>query len=261
MFLLLGLQFLWTATARSSNVLMWSVILFVAVSLQGCGYTEHYVAQWMEESDYLVKHEVSSHGRSVLNSCSTEGLKCSGHGYCAPFNADYRSADPLQFCVCETEFADPECGTRRRSQRTAFLLSLFLGVFGVDLFYLGYPVWATMKFLTCGGFGAWWAYDIVRIGSANVYATTYRVAADLPHWIFMLGVVSYFLAVGLFIAVWMYLRNVERKRTDMQSLVAHEDMRHVFNPNKDVDMDQRYRGYGATLPERAYVQGPRFSAG
>ena len=36
-----------------------------------------------------------------------------------------------------------------------------------------------------GGCGIWWVLDIIRIGSAPVYAHEYRLAADLPHWAFV----------------------------------------------------------------------------
>jgi hypothetical protein len=50
-----------------------------------------------------------------------------------------------------------------KSKTTAILLSLFLGTFGVDRFYLGYTHSGIWKLLTLGGFGIWALIDLVRI--------------------------------------------------------------------------------------------------
>ena len=55
-----------------------------------------------------------------------------------------------------------------KSRLVAFLLSLLLGYFGMDWFYLAdvniwYMVAGIVKVLTGGGFGIWWLVDVVRI--------------------------------------------------------------------------------------------------
>lgn len=52
-----------------------------------------------------------------------------------------------------------------RSWRVALLLSLFLGFFGVDRFYIGRTRSAIVKLLILGGFGIWWLSDIILIAS------------------------------------------------------------------------------------------------
>lgn len=42
-----------------------------------------------------------------------------------------------------------------------FVLSVFLGVFGADRFYLGKPGSALLKLITFGGFGYWWLIDVI----------------------------------------------------------------------------------------------------
>ena len=55
-----------------------------------------------------------------------------------------------------------------KSYVTAILLSWFLGVFGVDRFYLGYTTLGVIKLLTCGGLGVWALIDLIMIAMRKV---------------------------------------------------------------------------------------------
>ena len=50
-----------------------------------------------------------------------------------------------------------------KSWLVAVLLSVFLGVFGIDRFYLGHIGVGLAKFFTFGGLGLWALADIVLI--------------------------------------------------------------------------------------------------
>ncbi len=50
--------------------------------------------------------------------------------------------------------------TSEKNWSVALVLSVFLGAFGADRFYLGYGVLGLLKRGTIGGFGVWWLLDI-----------------------------------------------------------------------------------------------------
>ena len=59
----------------------------------------------------------------------------------------------------------PEPRPEPRSWRVAFLLSLFLGPFGADRFYIGRTRSAIVKLVTVSCFGVWWLSDFILIAS------------------------------------------------------------------------------------------------
>lgn len=118
----------------------------------------HSVGNWRSKPDYLLKFQYVPPGATtqtaLLNSCSLQNLaqtlQCSGRGVCKPFVRD-NLENPISFCHCDRDYADPECRTKRRSQSVAYVLSLFFGIFGIDKFYLGYPVLGASKLVSLGG--------------------------------------------------------------------------------------------------------------
>eukprot|EP00403_Amphidinium_massartii_P035636 CAMPEP_0178450392 /NCGR_PEP_ID=MMETSP0689_2-20121128/43099_1 /TAXON_ID=160604 /ORGANISM="Amphidinium massartii, Strain CS-259" /LENGTH=280 /DNA_ID=CAMNT_0020075853 /DNA_START=347 /DNA_END=1185 /DNA_ORIENTATION=- len=177
---------------------------------------------------------------TTLNSCEVPGMPedryCSGHGKCVKWGSSSRdmqeaSLDPyftrrpelarneIAFCRCNRDWADPECRTRRKSQLTAYLLSLFLGPFGADRFYLDEPILGAAKLATLGGGLVWWVFDAVYIGAAPPYSGNYRTAYDLPHWCFVASSTIFFGGVGLLL--FTLVANSLR-REQMRNWMLHE---------------------------------------
>lgn len=117
----------------------------------------------------------------------------------------------------------------------AFLYSLFLGPLGADQFYLGYGLLGCLKFLSLGsgllgylvadqfylgywllgGLGVWWIFDVIRIGSAPVFANEdFRVSPDLAHAAFVLAFGSFccFLGFGVALLSAAQHRSAKRKQ-------------------------------------------------
>jgi len=213
-----------TATGpRALRLTGFGVLVFAALSLQGCDYDvpSHKVGNWRTEDDYLIDFQFVPPGGSprdgLLNSCSLDRLsptlQCSGRGVCKIWDVD-NLQNPTAFCECERDWADPECKTRRKSQAVAFLLSLFFGFLGADHFYLGFKESGVAKLFTLGGGGLWWVFDFIRIGSAPVPSKHFRLAADLPHWVFVLTTVSFAMTMGYIIAHAMVMKFRADRRKD-----------------------------------------------
>jgi hypothetical protein len=243
-------------TVVPTHLLLCVVLVACSSLLSGCALEVpyHYTANWRKKPNYLVQFEFVPPGQekvaAILNSCADPELpataQCSGHGYCKLWNSKATQLNSLAFCSCERDWTGPECSTRRRSQRTTFFLSLFGGVFGFDYFYLGFHLWGVAKLMTLGGLGFWWLVDVIRTGAGPVYAHDYRVANDLPHWVFVLISMTAFVAFGFLFSLDSYVAFRRRKRDEMMKLHEEEEARAL--PNLDATGGPRFRGYGATMP-------------
>lgn len=267
---------------RSHRWLLLTIVGMLALCLQGCeehdrnGIATHTVANWRALPSYLNEFKYLPHGSknvksAVLNSCSQGGPateQCNGRGYCRIFSLSgwtAKNPNPITFCQCDMEWADPECGTKRKSQATAFFWSLFLGFVGADYFYLGFPLAGVAKLVTLGGLGFWWLIDIVRIASGPVYAYNYRTANDLPHWVAILVMISTFLFVGFFLSIKFYFSYRQHKRQDLMHLQHSEEARSLhrkhsqehlagfgnttYQDRHGVGGHSGFSGYGAMLPQ------------
>jgi len=218
--------------------------ILCGVALQGCSITvpRHSVGIWETKPNYLTEYQYVIPGAaktSMLNSCNDPAiagtsLPCNGHGRCRAWNDLQTNIDGwakrLSFCECDRDYADPECRTYRKSQVTTFVLAMFLGMFGAEQFYTGFPRYGILKLLVVGVIGIWCAwrisrsdkarvfhtkaffvglatfvylFEIVRTGSTTVLtAHNFRVADDFSHFNFVLSTVAFMLFIGFFIAIW-----------------------------------------------------------
>ncbi len=64
--------------------------------------------------------------------------------------------------------ATNQYGVVQKKWITAFAFSLFLGVIGVDRFYLGKVGTGILKLLTIGGFGIWALIDFILIATRSM---------------------------------------------------------------------------------------------
>lgn len=63
----------------------------------------------------------------------------------------------------ELEKRDKAVGSRKYI--VALLLSLFVGTFGIDRFYMSLIGTGILKLVTAGGCGVWWLIDVILIAT------------------------------------------------------------------------------------------------
>jgi len=248
------------------------IITLVAAifSLGAADIPRHTIGNWQAMTNYLTTYGYTLPGAdpassTQLNSCSVAtapSLQCNGNGRCTVWFSTLAgqaggvgtgatsTIDRLSFCKCDAYWADPECRTPRASQQVAFFLSMFTGMFGVDQFYMGYPLLGVMKLLSLGGGGVWYIFDVIRIGSTPVIsAKNFKLEADLPHGVFVLCVIVLMGAIGFFFAVRGIKSDRAAKAREILLLKAQSPGQRSTPGMGGPGMygSNRFHGYGTTI--------------
>ena len=94
-----------------------------------------------------------------------ESMVCDDCIDCKPsIDVFFSECRALQPCIGNSLFQKKTvCKASKKSQKTAFLLSLFLGGLAADRFYLGHYVTAVFKLITIGGLGIAYMIDLFLI--------------------------------------------------------------------------------------------------
>ena len=71
-------------------------------------------------------------------------------------------------------------GVGAKSWIATLLLSIFLGEFGIDRFYLGKVGTGILKLITLGGFGIWWLIDLILVIAGAMKDKQGLVVKNIP---------------------------------------------------------------------------------
>ncbi|MBN1504167.1 MAG: TM2 domain-containing protein [Candidatus Eisenbacteria bacterium] len=88
-----------------------------------------------------------------------------GNRYC--MICGHETRPEAEICVnCGSRLVNP--AAEGKSWFVALILSIFVGWFGIDRFYLGKIGTGILKLLTFGLMGIWWLIDIILIATDNM---------------------------------------------------------------------------------------------
>jgi len=97
-------------------------------------------------------------------------VKAADEAYCSSCGAIIKKEAEICPKCGVRQKAPPNSGNsngKREEWLTVLLLSIFLGEFGVDRFYVGKIGTGVLKLITAGGCGIWWLIDWIMILSGK----------------------------------------------------------------------------------------------
>ncbi|CAD7956442.1 unnamed protein product [Amoebophrya sp. A120] len=192
----------------------------------------HTLAKWRTKPDFTLELQAAKDPTTSalgLSSCNNanipDAFKCGKRGVCVPFDPVDASPQAFMVCKCDPEYAGLECKTERKSQLTAYFLSVFFGMFGVDRFYINEYLIGIFKLLSFGGLGVWWIHDVVWIGTGNIYAESYRLAKSTASDIVPVVLTPlFFIFVGVYYGVKHLKAHTVRKRQLEREILNQYDI-------------------------------------
>lgn len=96
---------------------------------------------------------------------------------------------------------------------------------------------------------------MVYIGSAPIYTAKYRLAANLPHWAFVLSSISFAMVLGFVIVSCSTANHFRRKRKNALLLQAEEEAR------QKGDLYNLYTGIAGQNQQPLHPPQPSYSFG
>jgi TM2 domain-containing membrane protein YozV len=105
-----------------------------------------------------------------------------------------------------------------------FFISLFLGFFGVDRFYIGKKISGVIKLLTLGGSGIWWLVDLFIIASGKSTDASKRKIRNTSKQR-ILAFVLIPLAIGVVVGICSSPEERERGKAEREQRTAEREQR------------------------------------
>lgn len=105
-----------------------------------------------------------------------------------------------------------------------FIISLLVGVIGIDRIYIGDYTKGLIKFITLGGLGIWYFIDVFHIGVGNKISNVeYYWKCDIDstckaetNMIFKIAM--WFIVISVVVVLYFYPRNINSSK-----IMKHED--------------------------------------
>lgn len=91
--------------------------------------------------------------------------------------------------------------------------------------------------ISLGGFGLWWAYDIVALGTGNINAASYRLQVTPYDVLTRVGTLFVFFVGGFLFAFWKTMRFLKRKRLGIRNFIPRNKKPEDFKPT-DSDFNE-----------------------
>lgn len=114
----------------------------------------------------------------------------------------YQNVPPMSPQPQMAGMPQPAPVTQGKSFKAAWLLSLLLGFWGIDRFYMGKIGTGILKFLTGGGYGIWWIIDVILILTGKAKTKKGEPLANRPSSVAVPTVIS---VIVLLIVVPAYI--------------------------------------------------------
>ena len=130
-----------------------------------------------------------------------------------------------------------------------FFISLFLGIFGIDRFYVGKKKSGVVKLLTLGGLGIWWLVDLFIIASGKSTDASKKKIRNTSKQ----RVVSLISLIPLTIVLFAFFSSPEER----EQRRAERELKKAEQEQKKAEREQKKQQEDNALNEENYVLGKK----